>query len=64
MTDLAPKSRLRRSDGAAAAGFWLVRLFLFLGRAHRPWRAIDASTVFFDAMIPSRRIWALTLGDP
>ena len=35
-----------------------------LGRAQRPWRAIEASTVFFDTGIPSRRSCARTLGDP
>ena len=34
-----------------------------LGRAQRPWRAIEASTVFFDTGIPSRRSCARTLGD-
>ncbi len=42
----------------------MVRPFLRLGRAHRPWRAIEASTVFFDTDRPSRRSRARTLGDP
>ena len=64
LTALALKSRPSRSDGAAAPGFWPIRPLFLLGRAHRPWRAIEASTVFFDTDIPSRRSWALTLGDP
>ena len=62
---LAPKPRRSKSSAATWAGFWPVRpLFLGLGRAHRPWRAIDASTVLFDTAMPSRRSWAVTLGDP
>ncbi len=64
LTPEALKSRRNRSSGALWAGFWLVRPFFLLGRADRPWRAIDASTVFFDTGIPSRRSWARTLGDP
>ena len=60
----ALKSRRSRSVGAVWARFWLVRPFLLLGRACNPWRAIDAPTVFFDTDIPSRRSWALALGDP
>ena len=47
------------------AGFWPVRpLFLGLGRAHSPWRAIDASTVLRDTAMPPRRSRAVTPGDP
>ena len=62
---VALKSRFSRSSGATWAGFWPVKpLFLRLGRAHKPWRVIDASTVLRDTDRPSRRSWAVTPGDP
>ena len=37
---------------------------VLVGRATRPWRAIDASTVFFDTRHPASRRSASTRGDP
>jgi len=61
---LALKPRLNRSVGAAAPGLWPARPLLLSGRAHRPWRAMEASGVLRDTMVPSLRSWAVTPGDP
>jgi hypothetical protein len=61
----ALKSRPTRSGAGGAVVSALVRLRRrFLGRPTRPWRRIDASTVFLDTRHPASRRSASTRGDP
>ena len=62
----AVKSRLTRSGtgGAALSGRVNQPRRVLVGRATRPWRAIDASTLFFDTRHPSSTRSASTRGDP
>ena len=63
---LALKFRLSRSGIGAAALSGRVRLrrFRFGQRPRRPWRAIEAATVFFDTRQPASTRSSNTLGDP
>ena len=58
----AVKSRPIRSSAAAPSDLRERRRFF--GRAIRPWRAMEASTDFFDTARPARRSCTRTLGDP
>ena len=65
LTPPAVKSRRSRSGTGSARLSGRVRPLRRLGaRPCRPWRAMDASTVFLDALRPDRRSAARTLGEP
>ena len=65
LTPPAVKSRRSRSGTGSARLSGRVSPLRRLGaRPWRPWRAMDASTVFLDTSRPDRRSAARTLGEP